>query len=63
MGRLRPISSRELISIFQSFGFSLHDQRGSHIKLRRITASGEKQTLLVPAHAEIDKGTLAAIFR
>ncbi|MBA3975779.1 MAG: hypothetical protein C0504_16360 [Candidatus Solibacter sp.] len=63
MGRLRPLSYREFISIFQSFGFSVHDQRGSHIKLRRVAPNGEIQTLLVPAHAEIDKGTLVSIFR
>ena len=63
MGRLRPLSSRELISVFQSFGFSIHDQRGNHIKLRRVTPSGERHTLLVPAHAEIDRGTLSSIFR
>ncbi len=63
MGRLRPLSFHELLSIFQSFGFSIHSQRGSHIKLRRFSPTGGKQTLVVPAHAELDKGTLTAIFR
>jgi predicted RNA binding protein YcfA (HicA-like mRNA interferase family) len=44
------------------FGFEVHSQRGSHIKLRR-RAAGEKQTLTIAAHDELDKGTLRAIYR
>lgn len=32
------------------------------MKLKRITETG-KQTLTVPAHAELDRGTLKAIIR
>ncbi len=32
-------------------------------KLRRIDASGQKQTLTIPWHDELDTGTLRAIFR
>jgi predicted RNA binding protein YcfA (HicA-like mRNA interferase family) len=41
----------------------LHTQRGSHIKLRRTSISGEKQTLTIVMHDELDVGTLRAIFR
>lgn len=45
------------------FGFRIHAQRGSHVKLRRISAGGNRQTLTVPTHGELDAGTLQAIFR
>ncbi|HID63542.1 MAG TPA: type II toxin-antitoxin system HicA family toxin [Anaerolineae bacterium] len=37
--------------------------RGSHVKLRRLGPAGEKQTLTIPAHRELDTGTLRAIMR
>ncbi|HEX73678.1 MAG TPA: type II toxin-antitoxin system HicA family toxin [Dehalococcoidia bacterium] len=45
------------------FGFEKHSQRGSHVKLRRIEVAGERQTLTIPLHAELDVGTLRAIVR
>jgi hypothetical protein len=33
------------------------------VKLRRMVAGGQKQTLTIPAHAELDVGTLKAIIR
>ena len=33
------------------------------MKLRRISPLGQSQTLTVPNHKEIDRGTLNAIFR
>lgn len=38
-------------------------QRGSHIKLQRIMADGGKQTLTIPNHQELDRGTLKAVYR
>ena len=54
---------QNVIRIFQEFGFFIVDQRGSHIKLRRALANGAKQTITVPNHIEIDRGTLGAIYR
>jgi len=45
----------------RTFGFETHSQKGSHIKLCRIGAKGERQTLTIPLHAELDVGTLRAI--
>jgi len=45
------------------FGFETHSQKGSHIKLHRIGIKGERQTLTIPLHAELDVGTLRAIVR
>jgi predicted RNA binding protein YcfA (HicA-like mRNA interferase family) len=61
--KLRRLSGPELLSILQQFDFAVHSRRGSHIKLRRISARGEKQTLTIVAHRELDTSTLRAIFR
>ncbi len=48
--------------ILEAFGFNAVSQRGSHAKLRRVLAGGERQTLHVPMHRELDPGTTRAIF-
>jgi len=63
MPRLRTLSGREVVKILSQFGFKVFSQRGSHVKLRRILSDGTKQTLTIPLHEELDKGTLRAIFR
>lgn len=62
MPRLKTFSGSELIKLFELEGFIVHSQKGSHVKLRRINGN-EKQTLLIPNHKIIDKGTLKAIIR
>ncbi len=62
MPKLRVLSGDEVIQIFLRFGFSLVSQKGSHAKLKRVSAEGENQTLIVPLHRELDRGTLRAIF-
>ncbi len=62
MPRLRRLSGREVARIFQGVGFAVVSQRGSHMKLKRITA-GSTEILTIPAHKEIDTGTLRAILR
>lgn len=56
------MSGREVVSVFEGFGFTVVRQRGSHVKLRR-DALGVRQTLTVSAHPELDTGTLRAIIR
>jgi predicted RNA binding protein YcfA (HicA-like mRNA interferase family) len=63
MSRLRVLSGDEVLKILGEFGFQKLAQRGSHMKLRRISSSGRTQTLTVPNHDEIDRGTLHAIYR
>jgi predicted RNA binding protein YcfA (HicA-like mRNA interferase family) len=63
MPKLRRLSGSDVVRIFGYFGFLPTSQRGSHIKLRRINAAGEKQTLTIPNHAELDTGTCRSIFR
>jgi predicted RNA binding protein YcfA (HicA-like mRNA interferase family) len=62
MPKLRRLSGREVVGILQRFGFTLVSQRGSHMKLKRVVQN-ESQTLTIPAHAELDTGTLRAILR
>jgi hypothetical protein len=38
-------------------------QRGSNVKLQRAMLDGRVQTLTIPDHHEIDRGTLQAIYR
>ena len=63
MPKLRRLSGAEIIGILARFGFTVHSQRGSHVKLRRILPNGTIQTLTVPAHPELDTGTCRAILR
>ncbi len=63
MPKLRVLSGSEVLSILREFGFQKSAQRGSHIKVRRILEGGQTQSLTVPNHDEIDRGTLHALFR
>jgi predicted RNA binding protein YcfA (HicA-like mRNA interferase family) len=57
--RLRRLSGAGAIAALEHFGFVRVSQRGSHVKLKR----GDDETMTVPAHRELDRGTTAAIFR
>lgn len=62
MPKLKVLSGGEVVRILQQFGFTIAGQKGSHVKLRRITQSG-KQTLTIPMYQELDRGTLRAIYQ
>jgi len=51
MAKLKRLSGKEVISLFQRFGFEIVGRKGSHVKLRRLE-SGVKQTLTIPDHPE-----------
>lgn len=61
--RLRSLSGRDVVRILNGFGFDVVATRGSHAKLRRMTASGERQILTIPLHKDLAPGTLHAIYR
>ena len=63
MPKLKSLSGEDVIRILSEFGFEIISQRGSHAKLRRVLSDGTKQTLTIPQHKELDKGTLRAVFR
>lgn len=62
MSRLKILSGEDVIRILESFGFAIFAQKGSHVKLKRMTGHSASQTLTVPRHQELDKGTLKAIY-
>lgn len=62
MPRLRRLSGAELVRIFRRFGFAVHSQRGSHIKMRRVGPEGAAETLTIPAHQEVKIGTSTRFF-
>lgn len=59
---LKNLSSEEVIKVLEGFGFRVHGQKGSHIKLRR-TVGGVEETLMIPERKQIARGTLRAIYR
>jgi len=63
MPSLLRMSGREVLAVFQSLGFEVQSQKGSHVKLHRVGPNGEQQTLTIPNHSELDTGTVRAIIR
>ncbi|BDI19401.1 hypothetical protein ANSO36C_52030 [Nostoc cf. commune SO-36] len=51
---LPVLSGREVVRVFESFGWEVARQSGSHIILVK---EGELATLSVPEHREVAKGT------
>ena len=63
MPKLKVLSGEQAVKIFLAFNFVMAAQKGSHIKLVRVLSGGARQTLTIPNHQELDKGTLMAIYR
>ncbi|MEK7175618.1 MAG: type II toxin-antitoxin system HicA family toxin [Patescibacteria group bacterium] len=59
--KLKDLSGKEILKLLESNGFSVHKISGSHCKMRRII-SGRNQTLTIPLHKSIAKGTLRDIY-
>lgn len=62
MSKLPRVSGKETVTALMRVGFSPVRQRGSHVILVRQTIQG-KQTVVVPLHDELDRGTLHEILR
>jgi predicted RNA binding protein YcfA (HicA-like mRNA interferase family) len=62
MSRFKHLSSPEVVAILEKFDFQIHSQRGSHIKLGRLSDMG-RETLTVPNHRQLNTGTCRAIYR
>ena len=60
MPHLPVLSGRRVVKVFESFGWQVVRQRGSHIILIK---SGHISTLSVPDHKEVARGTLRALIR
>ena len=59
--KLRTLSGKEIIKFLEKNGFVVHSTHGSHAKLKR-TINESVQTLVIPLHDEIAKGTLRDIY-
>jgi predicted RNA binding protein YcfA (HicA-like mRNA interferase family) len=57
---LPALSGREIVRIFETFGWRVARQSGSHIVMVK---SGEMVTLSIPDHKEVAKGTLRSLIR
>jgi predicted RNA binding protein YcfA (HicA-like mRNA interferase family) len=59
----RPtFSGEDIISALDNWDYKKVGQTGSHAKLRYINPdTGEKRTVIVPYHNELDTGTLKSI--
>ena len=57
MPRLPVVSGKKLFKMLTKLGYETIRQRGSHIRLRKITALGEHK-ITIPYHKEIATGTL-----
>lgn len=63
MPKLAGFSGKIVISILQrDFGFSFISQKGSHVKLRKIS-NRKIITVIIPVHRELAQGTLRNILR
>ncbi|MGV0026922.1 type II toxin-antitoxin system HicA family toxin [Phormidesmis priestleyi] len=60
MSKLPVISGTECVKALEQIGFVVDRQRGSHIILVRVDP---RNTVTVPNHKELDRGTLRAIIR
>ncbi len=60
MPLLPALRGRQVVAVFESLGWSVARQQGSHIIM---TKEGSIATLAIPAHREVAKGTLRSLIR
>jgi predicted RNA binding protein YcfA (HicA-like mRNA interferase family) len=60
MSELPRVSGKKVVEALQRVGFRVRRQHGSHIIIRRDNPFAQT---VVPAHRELDRGTLKAILR
>ncbi len=60
MNKLPRVSGQQVVAALGRVGFRVRRQHGSHLILRREEPFAQ---VVVPAHRELDRGTLRAILR
>lgn len=60
MASLPVLSGLEVVRVFESFGWQLRRQSGSHMIMTR---EGATVTLSIPKHKEVARGTLRSLIR
>lgn len=63
MGKLSPLSAREVVRILMRHGFVEIRRRGSHMIMQAQSDLGVAITVVVLDHKEIPVGTLQSIVR
>lgn len=58
MPQVPLLSPKEVIKVFEKFGWNIARQKGSHIIM---TKPNNITTLSVPNHKEVDRGTLKSL--
>lgn len=58
MPKLPIVSGRDTVKALKKIGFESISQKGSHMKLRRTKLGGYTETVIVPNHKVIRRGTL-----
>ena len=62
MTKLPILSARKLIKALSNIGFEVASQKGSHIKMKKMTST-ETFTVIIPNYIEDPVGTLKSILR
>jgi predicted RNA binding protein YcfA (HicA-like mRNA interferase family) len=57
LSKLPVVSGGKLVKLLGKLGYKVVRQKGSHVRLRKMTESGD-HNITVPLHDEIAKGTL-----
>ncbi len=57
MQKLPVVSGKQLIKLMTRLGYEILRQKGSHVRLRKVTEIGE-HNITVPMHNALAKGTL-----
>ena len=60
--RLPQISGKDLVKVFNKFGFKIIRQRGSHVQIEKID-DNEIIKITIPMHPKLKKGTLSHIIK
>ena len=55
--KLPSVSSKKILSLFKKNGYEIVRQKGSHIRLEKVTPVGTHK-ITIPNHDPIAKGTL-----
>ncbi len=58
MPKLPIVSGKEVVKALKKIDFESISQKGSHMKLRRMKENGYTETVIVPNHKVIRRGTL-----
>ena len=62
MQKLKQLSGKEVIKIFESHGFQIKRKVGSHTRLT-LLQGGTSYHITIPTHSSLKKGTLHAIVK